>query len=107
MKKHAISDFKGGWFLGDFQPTLLKTTDFEISVKYYQAGDYEAAHYHKIATEWTVITSGEVQMNGLRFRAGDIVEVPPGEIAQFSAITDAATTVVKAPSVKGDKYIVE
>jgi len=107
MKKHAISDFKGGWFLGDFEPTLLKTTDFEISVKYYQAGDHEAAHYHKIATEWTVITSGEVEMNGVCYRAGDIIEVAPGEIAQFSAISDAATTVVKVPSAKGDKYIVE
>jgi quercetin dioxygenase-like cupin family protein len=107
MKKYTLSDLKGGWFLGDFSPTLLRTTGFEVSVKYYQAGDNETAHYHKIATEWTVITSGEVEMNGVRYRAGDIIEVAPGEIAQFSAITDAATTIVKVPSVKDDKYIAE
>jgi uncharacterized cupin superfamily protein len=106
MKKHSLSNFKGGWFLGDFVPTLLGTTDFEISVKYYHAGDNEPPHYHKIATEWTVITAGEVEINGIRYHQGDIVEIAPGEIAQFSTITEAATTVVKVPSVKGDKYIV-
>jgi uncharacterized cupin superfamily protein len=105
MKRHSLSDFKGGWFLGDFVPTLFGVKDFEISVKYYHTGDNEAAHYHKIATEWTVIIEGEVEMNGITYHRGDIVEVSPGEITHFSAITDAVTTVVKVPSVKGDKYI--
>jgi hypothetical protein len=107
MKKTALADFTGGWFLGDFDPTLLRTTGFEVSVKYYRAGDCESAHYHKVATEWTVVTAGEVEMNGARYTQGDIIEVAPNEIAQFSAITEAATTVVKVPSVKGDKYIVK
>lgn len=50
--------------------------------------------------------SGEVEMNGIRYQQGEIVEIAPGEIAQFRAISDAATTVVKVPSVKGDKYLV-
>lgn len=59
MKKHSLADFKGGWFIGDFIPTLRGISEFEVSVKYYYAGDIEAAHYHKIATEWTVITAGK------------------------------------------------
>jgi len=107
MKKIHLNNYQGGWFLGDFSPTLLKTSDFEVSVKNYQAGDCESIHYHKIATEWTVITAGEVEINGIRYIKGDIIEVAPGEIIQFGAITDATTTVVKVPSVKGDKYIVQ
>jgi quercetin dioxygenase-like cupin family protein len=78
----------------------------EVAVKYYRAGDHEAAHYHKIATEWTVITAGEVEMNGQRYIAGDIIVMEPGEPTDFKAITDAATTVVKMPCVKKDKYLV-
>ena len=29
ITSHDISDFKGGWFIGDFNPSLLKTKDFE------------------------------------------------------------------------------
>jgi quercetin dioxygenase-like cupin family protein len=105
MKKKCLNNFTGGWFLGDFEPTLLSNAAFEVSVKYYRKGDNEPSHYHKLATEWTVITAGEVEMNGLRYSPGDIIEVAPGEITQFTAITDATTTVVKVPSIKGDKYI--
>lgn len=91
--------------MGDFEPTLLSDASFEVSVKYYHKGDSEPSHCHKVATEWTVITAGEVEMNGIRYCQGDIIEVSAGEITQFTAITDATTTVVKVPSIKGDKYI--
>ena len=105
MKKFSLADFQGGWFLGDFTPTLFETSEFEVAIKYYRAGDAEPSHLHKVATEWTVITSGEVEMNGIRHVQGDIIELKPGEASDFRAITDTVTTVVKIPSVKGDKYL--
>ena len=54
-----------GWFVGRFTPTVLSTNDVEVAVKHYKKGDYESAHYHKIATEVTVIISGRVKMNGI------------------------------------------
>ena len=62
MEKYKIEDFTGGWFIGDFMPTLYKTTDVEVAVKKYFQGQKEESHYHKIATEFTVIISGEVEM---------------------------------------------
>jgi quercetin dioxygenase-like cupin family protein len=94
-----------GWFLGDFQPTLHRTRDVEVAVKNYRAGESEAAHYHKIATEFTVITQGEVEMNGRRYLAGDIIIIEPGDVTDFRAVTDAVTTVVKIPAATGDKYL--
>ena len=50
----------GGWFVGDFEPSVIRTKDFEVAVKKYKAGDKEARHIHKVATELTVIISGKV-----------------------------------------------
>lgn len=93
-----------GWVAGNFSPTMLKTSDFEFAVKHHQAGDSEKWHYHKIATEVTVIVSGEVEMNGRRFVAGDIVVMNPGEGTDFKALTAATTAVVKHPGANDDKY---
>ena len=65
MKTSKLSEMKGGWFVGNFEPSLYKTNDVEAAVKSYKAGTYENSHYHKIATEITVIISGEVKMNGI------------------------------------------
>lgn len=96
-----------GWFVGNFEPTVLRTNDVEVAVKKYKAGDYESAHYHKIATEITVIVSGEVEMNGIRYAEGDIIIIPPNEPTNFRALKDTITTVVKYPGANNDKYLVE
>ncbi len=67
MKVDKLDRMVKGWFVGNFEPTVIKTNDVEVAVKKYKAGDYEPAHYHKIATEVTVIVSGEVEMNGVRY----------------------------------------
>jgi len=107
MKKTRIEDVQGGWFIGNFEPTLRKTADFETAVKYYKKGQKEDLHFHKIATEYTVIVSGKARMNGIEFVKGDIVLISPGESTDFKALEDTITTVVKIPSIKGDKFIGE
>ena len=42
MEKVNLSEMKKGWFVGNFSPTLCKTNDVEVAVKYYNAGDHEA-----------------------------------------------------------------
>ncbi len=107
MKTAKLDDMVRGWFVGNFEPTVFATDQAEAGVKSYHAGEREAAHYHKIATEITVIVTGEVEMNGVRYRAGDIICIEPGEATDFYAISDAQTAVIKVPCVKGDKYLVE
>jgi hypothetical protein len=106
MEKFKIKDFTKGWFIGDFRPSLHKANDFEIAFKSYKAGEFEAAHLHKVATEFTLITHGNVSFNGRVYSKGDIVKVMPNEIVHFKSITDSETVVVKVPSVKNDKYTV-
>jgi quercetin dioxygenase-like cupin family protein len=104
MKLHNLSSFTRGWFVGDFEPSIIRTKDFECMVHYYKAGDSEARHVHKVADEITVIVHGVFKMSGQRLQAGDIVHLLPGEPADFECLEDGATTVVKTPSVIGDKY---
>lgn len=105
MKRNSLSEMTGGWFIGNFQPTLHNTNDFEVAVKRYKTGDVEKKHYHAIATEYTLIAEGSVTMNGQVFEKDDIITVFPGEAVEFKALTDVITVVVKTPSVKNDKYL--
>ena len=104
MKLKNIADMKLGWFVGDFDPTILKTDNFEVAYKVYKAGDKEVKHLHKIATEVTLIASGLVKMNGIEYSSGQIILLEPGEATDFEAIEDTTTVVVKTPSVMNDKY---
>ena len=104
LDKYNLDDMFKGWFIGNFNPSLFKTNDVEVGIKKYKAGDCENAHYHKIATEFTVIISGEVEMNGEVFKENDIIKIIPGEITNFKAITNVITVVVKLPGANDDKY---
>ena len=105
MKVFHLRDMVKGWFVGNFNPTALLTKDVEIAVKKYKAGEYEPAHYHKIATEITVIANGEVRINGVTYVCGDIIVIEPNQATDFLAVTDVITTVVKYPGANDDKYI--
>lgn len=105
MYVSKLEDMTKGWFVGNFDPSLLKTNAVEVAVKYYKAGDFEESHYHKIATEITVIVSGVVRMNGIEYGEGDIIVMEPGDKTDFFAVTDAINTVVKLPGANDDKYL--
>lgn len=102
-----LEDMSKGWFVGNFEPTLYQTNEVEVAVKHYKAGDKDVAHYHKIATEITVIVSGTVSINGKEYSAGDMIVMEPGDVSDFMALTDAINTVVKLPGANDDKYLVE
>lgn len=104
MKKAKLGDMIKGWFVGDFEPTLIKTREVEVAVKEYSKGDREGRHHHKVATEITVISSGRVRMNGIEYGKGDIIVIEPLESSDFEALEDTVTTVVKYPGANNDKY---
>lgn len=103
MRTAKLKDMVKGWFVGDFEPSLLRTKAFEVGVKTYKQGDREAWHYHAIVSEITVVVSGEVEMAGQTYGPGDIIELAPGEGTAFLAKTDATCVVVKTPSAGNDK----
>ncbi|MFX0072074.1 MAG: hypothetical protein ACFFAO_13380, partial [Candidatus Hermodarchaeota archaeon] len=86
MKIDNIDNFLRGWFVGNFEPTLIKTNDVEVAYKSYKTGDKEAAHYHKIATEITLVVKGSVKMNNKIFKENDIIILKPSEVCHFEVL---------------------
>ena len=101
-----LKEYTRGWLIGDFEPNVLRTKEFEFGVKEYKAGDVEAAHVHKVATEISVIVTGEFEMNGKRLTRGDVLVMEPNDVARFKCVKTGSTAVVKVPSVLGDKHII-
>ena len=104
MKKDRLDQMVKGWFVGAFQPTAFSTDACEVAVKHYRAGDHEDIHYHKVATEITLVLSGQVNMFEKVWNDGDIITISPGEATGFKALTDAVTVVVKVPGALNDKF---
>lgn len=105
MKVFNLSTMKKGWFIGNFDPSCLKTDLFEIALKQYNKGDYEEFHFHKIACEYTLIASGKVKMKGIEYGVGSIILMEPGESTDFECLeNNTKCVVVKVPCAMNDKY---
>lgn len=107
MNHFHLDNMTKGWFVGGFTPAAHSTDACEVAVKHYRAGDKEALHHHKVATEITVVMSGRVRMAGREWGQGDVVVLEPGEATDFEALTDAVNVVVKTPGALDDKYLGE
>ena len=105
MKIFMLEDMTGGWFVGDFSPSVVKTKECEVALKEYKAGDKENRHHHKEAIEVTLIARGTVEMNGNILEEGSIIQLDKGESTDFKSITDSITVVFKSPSLPNDKYL--
>lgn len=107
MNIHKLDNFKGGWFIGNFDPSILKTDQFEVGLKFHQKDEDWPNHYHKIATEYNLLISGKLIVNGVDINAGEIFVVDPLENAKCNFVEDCYILVVKAPCVKNDKFLVD
>lgn len=105
MKRAKLEEMVGGWFVGDFTPSVLTTAAVEVAVKRYTAGDRDPSHHHRIASEITVVISGEARMRDAHLTAGDIVMLEAGESSDFEALTDVTVVAVKHPGARDDKHL--
>ncbi|MDB3972308.1 hypothetical protein N9400_02605 [Candidatus Thioglobus sp.] len=105
--KNNIDNMVNGWFVGNFKPTVLSTNDVEVAVKRYKENDYEEKHFHKIATEITMVVEGKIEMDGSIYQSGDIITINPFTATDFRALTNVITVVVKHPGANNDKYLGE
>lgn len=106
MELYNIKDFKRGWVVGDFIPSLIRTKDFEVAIQHWKAQEGEPKHVHRMADEVTVIVSGEARMSGMVYKEGDVLLIKAGESTDFYPLTDVTTCVIKVPSVIGDKQFI-
>jgi hypothetical protein len=107
MKIDNIKNFTEGWFIGNFEPSILKTNLFEVCYKKHYKDEQWPIHYHKIATEINYLIKGSMIIQGKQFQQGDIFTIYPNEIADPTFLEDCDLIVVKIPSIQGDKYNIE
>ena len=107
IQRFCLSDFKGGWFIGDFEPSILRTKHFEVALKRHLRGEEWPKHKQKEATEYNLVTMGLIQVGDKHYGVGDIFVVPPG-LAMKPEFIDPWNEVVciKVPSLPGDKHMV-
>ena len=104
MRKAKLDDMYRGWFIGDFEPSIYKTKDFEVGVLTHTKGEKWPAHYHKEAIEMNVLLEGKMTVNGVTIEVGDIFVFDKDEIARPDFLEDCKVLCVKTPSIPGDKY---
>lgn len=102
-----IEDFKGGWFIGDFNPSIYRTNEFEVAVHFYDKGQIWDAHYHAVAKEINYIISGKMLLQGKELKTGNVFSLEPYEIADPEFLEPTAIVVIKTPSIPSDKYKIE
>jgi len=107
VQTFRIEDFVRGWFIGNFEPSILKTPDFEVGVLEHHKGEQWPAHYQKIATEYNVLLSGSLSINDQLISVGDVFIIEPMEVAVPTFHEDCRVLCVKVPSLPNDKYEVE
>lgn len=99
-----LSDFTRGWLIGDFEPALLRTKDFEVGILTHKKDEKWPKHYHKLAVEYNVLMSGKMLVNGIELNSGDVFVIEKNEVSEPIFLEDCTVLVVKTPSVIGDKY---
>ena len=105
FETRKLEDFKLGWVVGDFNPALIHSKDVEMAIKHFRKGEIEPSHKQIIATEITIVVSGEIRLGEGKYRADDIVIIPPGVYADFEALTNCSLVCIKYPSLPNDKVL--
>lgn len=104
MIKRNIKEFWRGWFIGNFEPSLLKTDQFEVALINHVKDEKWPAHYHAVATEYNLLIQGRMKIRGEIIEPGDLFVLEPNEVADPEFLEDCKVLCVKTPSIKGDKY---
>ncbi len=108
MKIFDIKKMQGGWFIGDFVPSVLQTRDFEVAVKYHKQDEEWPKHAQSKATEYNVLIDGfialETDSKTYSLKPGDGFIIEPKEAGKPYFLTDCTVVCVKVPSIPGDKY---
>ena len=102
-----IKQFINGWFIGNFEPSILKTELFEVAHHFYKKDFRSIPHTHKVATEYNYIVSGKVLIGLQELSGGDMFIYTPNEVANVVFLEDTNLIIIKTPSIPIDKYLID
>jgi dTDP-glucose pyrophosphorylase len=98
--------YKRGWFIGNFEPTMYKTSEFEVGFLFHGKGERWDYHYHKEAVEHNFLINGSMILNDVTIPRGSYFKIERNQIACPVFLEDCYIVCVKLPSIPGDKFVV-
>ena len=107
MLRYKLSDMKRGWFIGDFNPSILKTKEFEVGYLFHKKNEKWPVHLHEKSIEYNVLIKGKMRVNGETINEKEIFIFEKNEIVRPEFLEDCELIVVKVPSLRSDKVIVD
>jgi|TARA_R110000803_G_scaffold139117_1_gene205795 quercetin dioxygenase-like cupin family protein len=99
MKTYKLDDFYKGWIMGNFDPALIRTTEFEVGIHTHKKGGPSEPHYQLTSYEYNVIIKGKLIANEKTLSDGDIFVYDPNIVCHVEFLEDTTIVCVKTPSV--------
>jgi dTDP-glucose pyrophosphorylase len=101
-----LSNYVRGWLIGDFEPSIKKTTEFEIGFEYYKKDQKCAFHYHSETKEINILISGVMIINNIPIYKDTIFILEKNMICCPLFIQNCIILSIKLPSLPKDKFII-
>ena len=109
MRTTNIALFKAGWMIGDFEPSILRTKEFDFAHHHYPKGFVGQNHAHMKSTEYNYIVKGKVMLRPVGGEvgvmvSGDMFIFDIGEYCGYvEYLEDTDLIIIKAPTGVNDK----
>ena len=106
ITKYDLNDMYRGWFVGNFEPSVYKTKEFEVGYLLHKKGERWDIHYHEHMKEINLLVKGKMILNNKAIKENDIFVIDKNVIAAPIFLEDCYILCIKVPSVVGDKVII-
>lgn len=95
-----------GWFVGNFEPTLVSTNKIEFGFKNIPKNTKPDHHYHKFKTEYTILIEGLILCESINkiIKPITCIKLLPHEKNDQYFLEDSLIMIINTPSVKNDKH---
>lgn len=101
-----LDNFVNGWFIGDFEPSILKNSGVELAVMNKKKGrDIHNYHYHEECTEINVLIKGKINCNNKIIEENDIFVFNKNVPSICDFLEDSTWVVFKNKPSNSDKVI--
>lgn len=104
MKFDNLKNYKNGWIVGDFGPSLFHSDSNDIGILYIKSGESGDGHFHTLHTEYNIIISGKALIGDRVLTRGDIFIYEKLDKSLVKFLEDTSLVVIKNPSTKKDKF---
>jgi len=104
IKTSRLENMTRGWLIGDFTPSIFRTSAFEVGYLRHKKDECWPAHVHLEADEMNVLIRGKMRINNESIECGDIFVIKKGMLTKALFEEDCEILCIKVPSIPSDKF---